>query len=36
MKLGKYGIGVVKYADVTGNCVEENIYERHQRRLFTI
>ncbi len=26
----------VKYADVTGNCVEENIYERHLRGLFTI
>ena len=36
MKLGKYGIGVGKYADVTGNCVEENIYERLLRGLFTI
>jgi hypothetical protein len=25
-----------KYADVIGSCVEENIYERHLRRLFTI
>jgi hypothetical protein len=25
-----------KYADVIGSCVEENIYERHMRRLFTI
>lgn len=25
-----------KYADVVGSCVEENIYERHLRRLFTI
>jgi len=27
---------LVKYADVIGACVEENIYERHLRRLFTI
>ncbi len=27
---------LVKYADVIGSCVEENIYERHLRRLFTI
>ncbi len=27
---------LVKYADVIGACVEENIYERHIRRLFTI
>lgn len=25
-----------KYADVVGSCVEDNIYERHLRRLFTI
>jgi len=25
-----------KYEDVIGSCVEENIYERHLRRLFTI
>jgi len=25
-----------KYADVIGSCVEENIYDRHLRRLFTI
>lgn len=27
---------LVKYADVIGACVEENIYERHIRRLFTV
>jgi hypothetical protein len=27
---------LVKYADVVGSCVEENIYDRHLRRLFTI
>lgn len=27
---------LVKYADVIGSCVEENIYERHLRRLFAI
>jgi tagaturonate epimerase len=25
-----------KYADVIGNCVEENIYERHLKRLFNL
>lgn len=25
-----------KYADVVGNCVEENIYERHMKRLFSL
>lgn len=25
-----------KYADVVGNCVEENIYERHLKRLFSL
>ncbi|MCE5179941.1 MAG: tagaturonate epimerase family protein [Porphyromonadaceae bacterium] len=27
---------LVKYADVIGSCVEENIYDRHLRRLFSI
>ena len=27
---------LVKYAGVIGSCVEENIYDRHLRRLFTI
>lgn len=27
---------LVKYADVIGRCVEENIYDRHLRRLFNI
>lgn len=27
---------LIKYADVVGSCVEENIYERHLKRLFTI
>ena len=27
---------LVKYADVIGRCVEENIYDRHLRRLFVI
>ncbi|MEN6324068.1 MAG: tagaturonate epimerase family protein [Proteiniphilum sp.] len=26
---------LIKYADVVGSCVEENIYERHLKRLFT-
>jgi hypothetical protein len=25
-----------KYADVIGACVEENIYERHLKRLFDL
>jgi hypothetical protein len=25
-----------KYADIIGNCVEENIYERHLKRLFNL
>ena len=25
-----------KYADIIGSCVEENIYERHFKRLFSI
>jgi len=25
-----------KYADVIGTCVEENIYERHLKRLFNL
>jgi hypothetical protein len=27
---------LVKYSDVIGNCVEENIYERHLKRLFNL
>ncbi len=27
---------LIKYADVIGGCVEENIYDRHLRRLFNI
>ncbi|MDD4632163.1 MAG: tagaturonate epimerase family protein [Proteiniphilum sp.] len=27
---------LIKYADVIGSCVEENIYDRHLRRLFSI
>lgn len=27
---------LVKYADVVGSCVEENIYDRHLKRLFSI
>lgn len=27
---------LVKYTDVVGSCVEENIYDRHLRRLFAI
>lgn len=30
-----YGL-LEKYADVIGSCVEENIYERHLKRLFNI
>jgi len=25
-----------KYADVVGSCVEENIYDRHLKRLFSL
>jgi len=25
-----------KYADIIGSCVEENIYERHLKRLFNL
>jgi len=25
---------LVKHADVVGSCVEENIYDRHLKRLF--
>jgi hypothetical protein len=25
-----------KYADVIGGCVEENIYDRHLKRLFNL
>jgi hypothetical protein len=25
-----------KYADVVGNCVEENLYDRHLKRLFDL
>jgi len=25
-----------KYADIIGNCVEENIYDRHLKRLFNL
>lgn len=27
---------LVKYADITGKCVEENIYDRHLKRLFAL
>lgn len=27
---------LVKYADVVGACVEENIYDRHLKRLFNL
>jgi len=27
---------LVKYADVIGSCVEENIYDRHLKRLFNL
>lgn len=27
---------LVKYADVVGSCVEENIYDRHLKRLFSL
>jgi len=32
----KYTGLLEKYADVVGSCVEENIYERHLRRLFNL
>ena len=32
----KYTDLLVNYADVIGTCVEENIYERHLKRLFNI
>ncbi len=27
---------LIKYADIIGSCVEDNIYERHLKRLFAI
>jgi len=36
-ELGETYIGLLeKYADVVGNCVEENIYDRHLKRLFNL
>lgn len=32
----KYTGLLEKYADIVGGCVEENIYDRHLKRLFTI
>ncbi|HKJ43795.1 MAG TPA: tagaturonate epimerase family protein [Sunxiuqinia sp.] len=32
----KYYALIEKYADVVGGCVEENIYERHLKRLFNL
>jgi hypothetical protein len=32
----KYTSLLKKYADVVGNCVEENIYDRHLKRLFDL
>jgi hypothetical protein len=33
---GKYTGLLEKYADVVGQCVEENIYDRHLKRLFNL
>jgi len=36
-ELGETYIGLLeKYADVVGGCVEENIYDRHLKRLFNL
>ena len=36
-EMGKDYTGLLeKYADIVGSCVEENIYERHFKRLFGI
>ncbi|MDD5185220.1 MAG: tagaturonate epimerase family protein [Paludibacter sp.] len=36
-EMGKTYTGLLeKYADVVGSCVEENIYERHLKRLFNL
>jgi hypothetical protein len=32
----KYTNLLKKYSDVVGSCVEENIYERHLKRLFDL
>jgi len=32
----KYTNLLEKYSEVIGNCVEENIYERHLKRLFNL
>lgn len=32
----QYTILLEKYADIVGNCVEENIYDRHLKRLFNL
>ena len=32
----KYTNMLKKYSDVVGGCVEENIYERHLKRLFDL
>jgi tagaturonate epimerase len=35
--MGEGYIGLLKkYADVVGGCVEENIYDRHLKRLFNL
>ena len=37
--LARAGVNVIvieKHADVVGQCVEENIYERHLKRLFNL
>jgi len=31
-----YTVMLKKYADIIGNCVEENIYDRHLKRLFNL
>jgi len=36
-ELGDKYIGLLeKYSDIVGNCVEENIYDRHLKRLFNL
>ena len=32
----EYTDALKKYADVIGQCVEENIYDRHLKRLFNL
>jgi tagaturonate epimerase len=35
-EMEKYTGLLEKYADIIGGCVEENIYDRHLKRLFNL